>query len=314
MSVFTQVSHAELKTFLTQYDLGDLLGYQGIGEGVENSNFFVDTEKGRWVLTLFERLNPDDLPYFLGLMAHLAKRGLNCPQPVKARNGDNLFELNERPAAFVTRLRGNNELFPSAGQCAEIGTWLAKMHLNADDFDMSADNTRGVSWRATTAKTLMKKLSEDDQRVLKYHIGQDKKLAWASLPGGPIHADLFRDNALFVGQNLSGVIDFYYACNDAWLYDLAITCNDWCTDTHGEFDAMRARAMIDAYQAIRPFEEVEISLWNEVQQAAALRFWLSRLHDWHFPREGDLVHVKDPKAYLDILNTLREQGSPALIQ
>ena len=312
MSVFTKVSHAELLAFLRQYPLGPVLGFQGIGEGVENTNYYVDTVDGRYVLTLFERLNYADLPFFLDLMEHLAQREIPCPRPVHTLAGGTLTELNGRPAALVQRLTGQSVLFPSAAQCAAVGTLLARMHLAAADFAGRCDNPRGPAWRRATAGQLLPVVDADTATLIRDELAAQDTLDLASLPQGVIHADLFRDNVLFVDERLTGVIDFYYACGDAQLYDLAVAVNDWCFDVRGPLNSDHVRWLISRYAAVRRISPAEQKAWPLVLRAAAFRFWLSRLYDWHFPRGGDLVHVKDPGEYRAKLEHHRRHAPPAL--
>lgn len=312
MSVFTKVSHTELREFLRAYALGRVVGFQGIGEGVENTNYFVDTTQGRYVLTLFERLNHEDLPFFLGLMDHCARHGVPCPQPVPMRDGQWLTELNGKPAALVQRLQGGSELRPSVGQCRAAGSVLATLHIAAGGFAGRAENTRGPAWRQTTGEQLLAVVDADTAALIRDELAAQAGTDWSAAPHGVIHADLFRDNVLFIEDRVSGVIDFYYACVDALAYDLAITVNDWCIDVDGQLDAERYHAMVSAYRELRPLTDAERAAWPMMLRAAALRFWLSRLYDWHFPREGDLVHVKDPEAYRRVLQLHRAGGAPAL--
>ncbi len=306
MSVFTPVSHKQLLKFLTLYDIGEVLDFQGIGEGVENSNFFVDTEQGRWVLTLFERLNYDDLPFFLGLMEHLADAGLPCAAPLKTKDGRSLVELNGKPAAMVHRLTGQSVLFPNVAQCRAAGELMGRMHKATESFDGTAVNTRGAGWRRDTAQTLAAELPEDARKLIESEIQEQSSFDMTSLRQGVIHADMFRDNVLFIDDRLSGVIDFYYACNEALLYDLAIAVNDWCMDTHGAPEPGKVKAMTQAYVEQRQPDDGEIAAWPMLLRAAALRFYLSRLEDWLHPREGGIVHVKDPVVYQRILEHHRD--------
>jgi homoserine kinase type II len=312
MSVFTHVSHAELTDFLRQYPVEELIGFQGIGEGVENTNYYVDTANGRWVLTLFERLNYADLPFFLGLMEHLAARGIPCPRPLHAKNGATLTTLNGKPAALVDRLHGESELFVTPGQCAAVGTLLADMHAAARDYAGRCDNARGAAWRRATATELMPVVDRATAALLRDELDAQSSLDLAALPGGVIHADLFKDNVLFVEQRLAGVIDFYYACVDALLYDVAVTVNDWCFDVHGRFVDARYAALLAAYRRRRAFGAAERVAWPLTLRAAAFRFYLSRLYDGSFPRPGDVVHVKDPAEYRRILEHHRATPPPAL--
>lgn len=308
MSVFTKVSQAELVEFLRQYPVGELVGFQGIGEGVENTNYFVDTDDGRWVLTLFERLNYADLPFFLGLMEHLAARAFPGAAPLRTHDGRNLLTLNGKPAALVRRLTGQWALFPDEGQCAQVGRVLGELHVAGQSYAGRCENSRGTAWRHSTAAAVLPKVDADTRAFIESELSAQKELDLTRLPQGIIHADLFKDNVLFVGEQLSGVIDFYYACNDALLYDLAITVNDWCFDTHGAFQASRFEAMVGEYQKQRPLLTAERDAWALTLRAAAFRFYLSRLYDWVFPRSGDVVHVKDPGQYRRILDHHRAQG------
>lgn len=312
MSVFTKVSQAELVRFLHRYPLGELIGFQGIGEGVENTNYFVDTDEGRWVLTLFERLDENDLPFFLGLMEHLSRRGFPSAMPVPDGEGRTLGRLNGKPAALVMRLTGQSVLFPNLAQCAAVGRALAELHVLGASYRGHAVNTRGAAWRQATAAALLPKIDPALRELLESELAAQSALDLATLPQGVIHADLFKDNVLFVEDRLSGVIDFYYACNDALVYDLAVTLNDWCTESDGHLNPARTQALLAAYSARREPTAAERASWNLVLRAAALRFWLSRLYDWTFPREGDVVHVKDPEHYRRVLVAHREQPSPGL--
>lgn len=312
MSVFTKVSHAELGEFLRRYPLGELLGFQGIGEGIENTNYFVDTTQGRWVLTLFERLNYADLPFFLGLMEHLAHRGFPSAMPVPDREGRSLTMLNGKPAALVARLTGQSVLFPTITQCAAVGRALGDLHVLGLSYEGRCENGRGPAWREQTGRLLLAKTTPENRALIEDELAAQARIDWAGLPQGVIHADLFKDNVLFVDERLTGVIDFYYACNDSLLYDLAITLNDWCTDADGHVNHARATAMIEAYCSRRDPTDAERASWSLVLRAAAFRFFLSRLYDWTFPREGDLVHIKDPDPYRRILAFHREHAPPAL--
>lgn len=312
MSVFTKVSHRELKAFLAIYPVGDLLNFQGIGEGVENTNYFVDTTDGRWVLTLFERLNYDDLPYFLGLMDHLASRGFPGAMPARTQTGENLTALNGKPAALVRRLSGQSVLFPTLEQCRAVGRALGDLHVLGQSYRGHAVNTRGPDWRLRTAKAVLPRLDPDQQALIQDELSAQTALTLAALPQGVIHADLFRDNALFVDDRLTGIIDFYYACNDALLYDLAVTANDWCFEPDGSLNPARWDALVTAYRSRRELTAEERSAWQLTLRAAAFRFYLSRLYDWVFPREGDVVHIKDPAQYRRVLERHRQQPPPAL--
>jgi len=316
MAVFTPVTREQLEQWLGHYDLGRLRAFEGIASGIENSNFFVDTERGRYVLTLFERLRADQLPFYLGLMHHLAARGIPCPDPVQDRQGMTLRSLNDRPAALVTRLRGRSEMSPGPEQCAQIGAILARMHLAGADYDGSQPNLRGLSWWQDATPSVLPFLDGAQADLLRDELAAQSTFAHspvcASLPGSAVHADLFRDNALFEDGLLGGIIDFYFAGRDTWLFDLAVTCNDWCIDdADGGFDALRLGALLDAFCGVRTPTTEEHEAWPMMLRAAALRFWLSRLFDLHLPRPAEMVTPKDPTHFERILRA-RRAGVPAL--
>ena len=301
MSVFTTVSADELTEWLKAYPLGTLLELKGIASGITNTNYFVTTTSGRYVLTLFEEHTADELPYFLDLMTHLAERGVPCPHPVKRNDGVQLDELNGKPAALVSCLAGRDIETPNEIHCAEVGRVLANMHLAGESFSGNSHDTRGSVWRQTTADKVFGLLGADDQSMLSQVMQRQASLNLSSLPQGVIHADLFRDNVLFDGEKIGGLIDFYYACRGAFLYDLAIAVNDWCVNSDGSLDKPRVMAMLKAYHAVRALTHQEKAVWTDMLPIAALRFWLSRLKDKHFPHAGELTHAKDPQHFQKIL-------------
>ena len=301
MSVYTSVSSEQLTAWLQHYSLGKLLDLKGIASGITNTNYFVTTESGRYVLTLFERNSADELPYFLDLMAHLADHGIPCPHPVANDAGQYLGELHGKPAALVSCLRGGSLETPEVVHCAAMGRVLARMHLAGQSFDATMENPRGPHWWKVTAEFVLPFMDAADQAMLKDEIAHQVEFRSCDLPRGVIHGDMFRDNVLFDGVELTGLIDFYYACNDVLAYDLAITVNDWCVDEEGALDEKRLRAMLAAYHAERPLTSAEHEAWPTLLRAAALRFWLSRLYDLHHPREGEITHAKDPGHFRRIL-------------
>lgn len=301
MSVFTTVTPEQLQVWLQRYPLGELLELKGIASGITNTNYFVTTSAGRYVLTLFEKNTADELPYFLDLMAHLADHGIPCPHPIANVDGTFLGELSGKPTALVSCLRGSSLETPSAPHCAEMGAVLAHMHIAGQSFAQSMDNPRGPHWWKVTAGTVMPFLDADDRALLEQELVYQTRFRHSELPRGVIHADMFRDNVLFDGDRLTGLIDFYYACNDALAYDLAITVNDWCVNADGSLDPARLQAMLSAYQAVRPLDAAERAAWPALIRAAALRFWLSRLYDKHHPQSGELTHAKDPDHFRRIL-------------
>jgi homoserine kinase type II len=307
MSVYTVVEKDELERFLHNYTLGDLIDFQGISAGIENTNYFVTTSEKRLVLTLFENHTADELGYFLDLMAFLAEHGVPSAHPIADDQGRYLRELNGKPAALVMRLSGSNVDLPNTTQCAALGNALGKLHVAGQSFSGQRGNDRGPHWWHTTRDAVIEKLASDESTLLEEELTFQRKHRFDTLPRGVIHADLFRDNALFEGDTLTGLIDFYYACNDVLLYDVAVTVNDWCSKADGSLDQAKTRAMLDAYKQVRPFNADEVDAWPVMLRAGALRFWLSRLQDHHFPREGELTHIKDPKVFRNIL-IARKQG------
>lgn len=311
MSVFTAVSNDELARWLGGYSIGRLVELQGISAGVQNSNFFITTTLGRYVLTLFESIPRAELPYFLYLMAHLAHHGLPVPAPVANRDNEYLGTLSGRPAALVARLPGKSVDDPSAAHCARVGAMLAGLHLAGLAYGRRQDNPRGPAWRDRTAARLQGLLPPDEQALLDAELAFQADQNFTELPRGVVHADLFRDNILWDGDQIGGVIDFYFASHDALLYDVAVTVNDWCVDADGELIPARTEALLQAYAAERPFSAAEAQAWPAMLRAAALRFWLSRAEDKYLPKPGEMVLVHDPARFRDILR-LRIQGTPVL--
>lgn len=310
MSVFTTVSPDELRAWLKNYPLGVLRDLKGIASGITNTNYFVMTDVGRYVLTLFEHNAADELPYFLDLMAHLASHGVLCPQPVADNAGAYLGELNGKPAALVSCLRGSSLEMPEIVHCAEVGTFLGRMHIVGRSFPATMENPRGPRWWMGTAEAVRPFLDEPQRTLLDAELVYQTEFRGLDLPRGVIHADLFRDNVLFEGDQLGGAIDFYYACNDVLAYDLAIAANDWCVQADGALDELRLQAMLAAYQAVRPLNGAERAAWPTLLRAGALRFWLSRLYDFHFPKEGEMTHAKDPGHFRRVLEArIRDEAT-----
>ncbi|KQT65096.1 MULTISPECIES: homoserine kinase [unclassified Aureimonas] len=315
MAVYTDVTEPQLAAFLGAYDLGALLSYKGIAEGVENSNFLLRTEAGTFILTLYEkRVNRDDLPFFIGLMEHLAERGLSCPLPVNARNGERLGELAGRPAAIFTFLEGMWTRRPGVSECRAVGAEMARMHVAASDFPLVRPNALTVdAWRP-----LAEACGEGADRIepgLAAEIAREidvLEASWPSgLPTGVIHADLFADNVFFLGGKLSGLIDFYFACNDILAYDLAICLCAWCFEQDGAFNVTKGRAMIEGYREMRPLSAKEIAALPMLARGAAMRFLLTRLYDWLNVPDDSFVTKKDPREYLRKLRFHRGVTSAA---
>jgi len=305
MAVYTEVSDEALRDFLALYDIGEVVSFKGIAEGVENSNFLLRTLTSQYILTLYEkRVQVQDLPFFVGLMEHLAKRGVTCPQPVRNRAGEALGELVGRPAAIVTFLDGLWIRRPKVGHCGEVGQALARMHQAGADFPLQRVNALSLSgWPAlfhaaeTSANEVAPNLREESASELAFLEAQWPK----GLPSGVIHADLFNDNVFFLGERLSGLIDFYFACNDALAFDLAICLNAWCFEPDNTFNISKGRAMISGYERVRQLEDDEIEALPILARGAALRFLLTRLVDWLNVPAGAKVAPKNPLEYRDKL-------------
>ena len=301
MAVYTDVSDEELRTFLSGYALGDVLSFKGIAEGVENSNFFLRTTSGPYILTLYEkRVNEADLPFFLGLMEHLAARGLNCPVPVAGRDGQALGRLAGRPAVVVTFLEGIAVRRPASAHCRAVGAALARLHEAGRGFSLTRANALSLpGWRPLFARGEAQADGVAPGLAGRIRAELDHlDAAWPKdLPSGVIHADLFTDNVFFVGQELSGLIDFYFACEDFFAYDLAICLNAWCFEADGSFNVTKGAAMIAGYQSVRPLDSAEVEALPVLARGSALRFMLTRLVDWLNVPPGALVRPKDPLEY-----------------
>ncbi|MDX8386495.1 MAG: homoserine kinase [Gallionella sp.] len=301
MAVFTTVSESEFTTWLVDYSLGQLRELQGISSGIENTNYFVTTSNGRFVLTLFEILSADDLPFYLNLMAHLARHGIPCPSPVANRHNQFLGSLNGKPACIVSRLSGKSTTIPNTKQCAVIGAMLGQMHVAGQSFSQVMPNPRGTAWRELTAPKVRPFLDADQATILDSEVALHQQNDFSQLPQGVIHADLFRDNVLLEENHVGGLIDFYFACSDALLFDVAIAVNDWCMKSDCILDAERTQAFLRAYHSVRPLQDSEQQAWTKMLRIAALRFWISRLFDKYLPRDGELVNTHDPQHFERIL-------------
>jgi homoserine kinase type II len=314
MAVFTPITVAELTSWFAEFNVGTLKEIQGIQSGIENSNFFAITDRGtRYVLTIFERLTFDELPFYLNMMKHMAGEKVACPDPLANRSGIILHRLKEKPTALVTCLNGQANMHPSAIHCAAVGDVLAKMHLAANTFGGTLPNLRGLDWWRITAPKVLNFLNSAQQAMLNDEMTVQNAFAmspdYARLQRGAVHADLFRDNVLFDGPTLGGVIDFYFAGVDTYLFDLAVTVNDWCIDdSTGELEPDRYKAMLDAYASRRALSAQERTAWPVMLRAAALRFWLSRLYDFYLPREAAMLTPKDPTQFERILKLRRQNN------
>ena len=310
MAVYTEVGLPEADALFQRLGLGALTELRGIRSGIENTNYYANTARGQWVLTLFERLTPQQLPYYLRLMQHLADQGIPVPAPQADATGALLHTLAGKPAAVVTRLPGGHRLAPDAPHCAQVGEMLARMHLAGDSFALQQPHLRGLAWWVETVPVVLPHVAPAQATLLQDELAFQQALAaspaFAALPQGPIHADLFRDNVMFDDtagpDRLCGFFDFYFAGTDTLLFDIAVCLNDWCTDlASGKLDEGRAAAFMNAYQEVRPLTSAEGRLLPALLRAAALRFWLSRLWDWHLPRDAALLAPKDPAQFERVL-------------
>ena len=310
MAVFTEVPEDNARELLQRLRLGELVELRGIQGGIENTNYFattlLDGERQDWVLTLFERLKADQLPFYLQLMKHLAQRGIPVPDPAADGAGDLVHQVCGKPAAVVNKLRGRSELAPVAAHCAAVGEMLARMHLAGRDFARRQPNLRGLAWWNETVPVVLPFVEPHQATLLRSELAFQNHVAassaCAALPRGPVHADLFRDNVMFDEGVLTGFFYFYFAGVDSWLFDVAVCLNDWCIalDT-GTHDDARAQAFLDAYQRVRPFGAAERRLLPAMLRAGALRFWVSRLWDLHLPRDAALLKPHDPAHFERVL-------------
>lgn len=322
MAVFTAVTKTQLMPWLQAYTLGSLVDLRGIESGIENSNFFLTTDQGEYVLTLFEKLRASELSFYLQLMQHLANHQVRVPKPITRLDGTLFGELNGKPAAIVTKLEGSVQLTPTEHHCAEIGSMLALMHQAGSSFTLQQPNLRSLSWWQATVPTLLPFLGQAQRELLLKELAFQQAFFasedYLQMPGGPCHCDLFRDNVLFAPASnadehdkLSGFFDFYFAGNDKWLFDIAVCVNDWCIDlATGQLDNTRTTAFLQAYARVRPFTVGEQSNWRTMLRAAALRFWISRLYDFYLPRSATLLKAHDPTHFERIL--LDRIDSPTL--
>jgi len=304
MSVYTTIEADELEGFLSNYSVGALRDYEGIADGIENTNYFVNTLNGDdrcFVLTLFEHHALEQMQYYLGLMHHLADHRVPSADPVADNKGNYVRLFKQKPAALVHCLDGGSIVDTEVSHCEQIGAAMGKMHAAGLSYNAHQSNPRGPAWCASTAETVSSKLADEDVVLLQAEVDFQKSNRDADIPRGVVHADLFRDNALWDGDTLSGIIDFYYACDDVLLYDVAVLVNDWCNTHDAALDKDKVMALLQAYNSYRPFQDNEQQYWSTMLRAGALRFWLSRLYDKHFPRPGELVHTKDPDEFRAIL-------------
>lgn len=311
MAVFTEVSPLEASGLFSSLGLGALQSLQGATSGIENTNYFATTDQGDYVLTLFERLSFEQLPFYLELMRHLAGRGIPVPAPQADAGDAILHTLKGKPAAVVTKLKGRNQLSPQANDCAQVGAMLARMHLAGLDYPAQQPNLRGLAWWNETVPVVAPFLNEAQRELIESELAFQQSLAasaaYQALPQGPIHADLFRDNVMFDGPLLAGFFDFYFAGCDTFAFDIAVCLNDWCIDLQtGQLDTPRAQAFVAAYDQERRLSDDELALLPALLRSAALRFWTSRLWDFHLPRDAAVLQAHDPTHFERVLQHRRQ--------
>jgi homoserine kinase type II len=319
MAVYTDISFDTAAELVERLGLGRLTTLEGCSGGIENSNFFVDTSEGRYVLTVFERLTFEQLPFYLQLMRHLAAHGIPVPGPKADADGEILFRLDGKPAAVVERLRGSQQLSPDVAHCRSVGAMLARMHVAGRDYKLNQPNLRGLAWWNETVPVVVPFLDSAQRSLIEDELAFQQQLAaskaYAALPKGPVHADLFRDNVMFDGHQLTGFFDFYFAGVDTFLFDVAVCINDWCIDLPtGRLEEDRAEAFVAAYDQVRPLTPDEKRLMPALLRAAALRFWVSRLWDLHLPRDASLLKAHDPTHFERVLRQRVEQPWHPLLE
>ena len=302
MSVYTRLTKEELEQLLSHYEIGNFIDIEGISEGITNSNYYLTTSKNKYILTIFEEPSLN-LNYAIELMDILADKKIPCPTPIRTKKGEQVINLIGKPISIFTLLPGKTitNIIPSVNMCKQIGETLAKLHMHSKEHKKYDLGLRDNSWFIRTAEKLNPVLNINDIHLIDKEILNQQDCVNKNLPEGVIHSDLFRDNAMFIGEELTGVIDFYYACNGYYLYDLAIITNDWCLKDNREIDFVRQDALIKSYNKIRKIEPIEKVMWPKVLRHAALRFWLSRLHDKYYPTDGEITRVLDPNEFKLIL-------------
>ena len=321
MAVFTIVSDDNARSLLNDYSIGELVSLRGIAAGIENTNYFLTTTEGEFVLTVFEVLTFDQLPFYIELMHHLASRGVPVPQPQTRRDGKRISIFADKPVSIVSKLPGGFEPSPNLKHCQLAGETLARAHLAGKDFPINQPNLRGLDWWLKTVPTVKPFLTPHQSNLLQDTLDEQvlasKKMEWRSLPKGPSHCDLFRDNVLFDGTHehphMGGIIDFYFAGCDAWLFDVAVSVNDWCIERqNGKFVPELAQAWLSAYASVRPFTHEERINWKLMLKGAALRFWISRLFDYYLPRPAQTLKPHDPTHFERVLSARITDPIPAL--
>ena len=301
MSVYTKINEDELKNHLDLYSVGSAISLTGISDGIENTNYLLKTDINEYIFTIFENIHGNNIADYLSFMNHLSQKGLQCPNVMKSNKGQLFIQIKDKPSAIIEKLPGKSIISTNSNQCSLIGKLLAEFHNYGDDFKIELKNTRDLEWCVTSFEKLSKVVTTKQSKIITEAINMQKKLISQSLPTGTIHADLFRDNVLFNNDLISGMIDFYYSCKGYLIYDLAVVVNDWCSDENGNIILDKYNNLISAYSKIRNIDNNENTYWQHALVAAALRFYLSRLLDLHYPKIGEMTHIKDPLVFENIL-------------
>ena len=301
MAVYTSINKSELEDWLKNFSIGTLKNFKGISSGVTNTNYFVETDTTKLILTIFEENKLEELPFYLDLMRFLASKNFPCPLPVINNNNEHLTLIKDKPAVLVSFLLGAEKESITEDDCCSVGEALAKLHTSAKDFSGKKKNSRNIDWISTKFNELKKRLSGSDQTIIEQEIDYQKNCLTDGLPSGIIHGDLFRDNVFFHQEKLSAFIDFYYACNDHLILDIAITINDWCSNSDGSLKKEKFDLFLNGYQSIRMLQNSELKYLNNALRLAALRFWLSRLDAYYNILESESVSIKDPNYFRKVL-------------
>ena len=301
MAVYTSINSSDLSGWFKKFNFKDFIDFKGISSGVTNSNYVIFMPHSKFILTLFEHITIEELPFYSDLMTYLAQENFLCPKPIENNSGQALGLLKDKPALMVSFLEGKEIAIRDSKSCYLVGEYLAKLHLTTNNFPQSNKNTRGLSWMSDMYLNLKEYLSLEDQKIIELEINYHKEIDKAELPEGIIHGDLFIDNVLFLNDKVSGFIDFYYACNEKFIYDIAIAINDWCINKDGRINKLMYKEFISGYQSERNLTDNEQDCLNEDLRLAALRFWLSRLEDFHNTKEGEITSIKDPEHFKGIL-------------
>ena len=302
MAVYTSINPTELSEWLKKFNFENFIDFKGISSGVTNSNYVIFMPNSNYILTIFEHNNNiEELQFYVDLMTYLTEKNFLCPRPIKNNNGQAVGLLKDKPALMVSFLDGKEISIRDSKSCYLVGQYLAKLHLKTNNFPQVNENTRDLSWISSMYLNLKEYLSLEDQKIIELEINYHKEIDKVELPEGVIHGDLFRDNVLFFNDKVSGFIDFYYACNEKFIYDIAIAINDWCIDDDGKINKLLYSEFIKGYQSERKLTDNENEYFNSALRLAALRFWLSRLEDFHNAKEGEITSIKDPNHFKDIL-------------